>query len=264
MPVTSTKSARVTAVRALHERKGRRAAGRFVVEGPQAVAAALAAGAPLREVYATDEALMTDLVRALDAAGVEVVETSPQALAAMAQTQQPQGVVAVCDLLPNTPLDELLAGTGPVLVLEALADPGNVGTAIRAADAAGAAGVVLTVDSADPHNGKVVRSTAGSLFHLPICTGVTIDEVADAAVRAGRTLAVATGDGDTDLVQAARTAQVDATTVWVVGSEAHGVSPAARARATRAVRIPMTGRAESLNAGVAAAVVLYVTLAAAR
>lgn len=264
MPITSTKSARVAAVRALHSRSGRRKAGRFVVEGPQAVSAALAAGAPVREVFACGDALSGPIARAAQAAGIDVTETSPEVLAAMAETEQPQGVVAVCEFLASAPLEDLMSRPGPVLVLEALGDPGNVGTAIRSADAVGAAGVVLTVDCADPHNGKVVRATAGSLFHLPMTRGATIDEVARAAAAAGRTLAVATGDGAVDLEAAARDGRVGPGTCWIIGSEAHGVSPQARALANLAVRIPMPGRAESLNAAVAAAVVLYVTSVLAR
>ncbi|MHB1211408.1 MAG: TrmH family RNA methyltransferase, partial [Candidatus Nanopelagicales bacterium] len=153
---------------------------------------------------------------------------------------------------------------GPVLVLEAVADPGNVGTAIRTADAAGAAAVVLTPDCADVHNGKVVRSTAGSLFHLPVLAGHPIAAVAAAATRAGRTVAVATGDGEADLFDAADRAVVDDRTCWIIGSEAHGASAQARAAAGVAVAIPMQGRAESLNAAIAAAIVLFVTRHARR
>jgi TrmH family RNA methyltransferase len=130
---------------------------------------------------------------------------------------------------------------------------------IRTADAVGAAGVILTAESADVHNGKVVRSTAGSLFHLPIVSGRSIDEIVLAAHAQGRTVAVATGDASTDLFEAAEDGRVDSRTCWVMGSEAHGVSAQARALADEAIAIPMSGRAESLNAAVASAVVLYVT-----
>lgn len=249
------------AVRLLHGRSGRRKTGRFLVEGPQAVRSALDAGVVVHELIVDDEAGVTfaDLVAEARAAGCRVTEATASVLAAMSETQEPQGVLAVCDLLSSGDLDAVMAGPGPVVVLEALGDPGNVGTVIRTADAIGAAGVLLTPGSVDIHNGKVVRSTAGSLFHLPVLPDVALEDVAAAALRHGRTLAVTAGQGTVDLFEAASTGVVDTRTCWLLGSEAHGASPAALAAADLVVRIPMAGRAESLNAAVAAAVVLYVT-----
>lgn len=264
--VTSVKSDRVSAVRALHARQGRRKTGRFVVEGPQAVRSALAAGVAIRDLFMDDDAgaAFPDIAMGARERGLEVCRATPEVLAAMGETRQPQGVLAVCDQLPSGDLDAVMAAPGPVIVLDAVTDPGNVGTVIRTADAVGAAGVLLTSGSADVHNGKVVRSTAGSLFHLPVLSGLEIDAVAEAAARHGRSVVVATGDASADLFSAADDALVGPSTCWIVGSEAHGVSEAARAAATLAVRIPMSGRTESLNAAVAAAVVLYVTAHAAR
>ncbi len=258
--VTSAKSDRVTAVRALHSRQGRRKAGRFMVEGPQSVRSALAAGVHVHDLFMDEHAgvVLPDIVAAADDSGVAVTWTSPEALSAMAETRQPQGVVAVCDLLHGVGIDAVMAGERPVIVLDAVTDPGNAGTVIRTADAAAAAGVVLTTGSVDPHNGKVVRSTAGSLFHVPVVSEVTIDEVIESAARQGRALAVLAADGDEDLFEAADAALVCPRTCWIVGSEAHGVSAAARAAAHVSVRIPMQGSAESLNAAVSASVVLYV------
>ena len=258
--VTSAKSDRVTAVRVLHARPGRRKAGRFVVEGPQGVRSALVAGVVVRDLFMDEEAgvELPDIVATADAAGIPITWTSPEALSAMAETRQPQGVLAVCDLIADGDLDAVMAATGPIVVLDAVTDPGNAGTVIRTADAAGAVGVILTRGCVDVHNGKVVRSTAGSLFHLPVISEVTVEEVVAAASRQGRALAVLAADGDEDLFEAADAALVCPRTCWIVGSEAHGVSSAARAAAHVTVRIPMQGRAESLNAAVAAAVVLYV------
>ena len=259
--VTSVKSDRVTAVRTLHTRQGRRKTGRFVVEGPQSVRSALAAGVVIRDLFMDDGAgvAFPDIVTAARTVGLSVTWTMPEVLAAMGETSQPQGVLAICDLLAEGDLAAVMAAPGPVLVLDQLTDPGNVGTVIRTADAVGAAGVLLTAGSADVHNGKVVRSTAGSLFHLPVVPHVDLFEAASAARAHGRTVAVATGDADIDLFDAVAAGRVDGRTCWIVGSEAHGVSEQGRAAADLAVRIPMTGRAESLNAAVAAAVVLYVT-----
>lgn len=262
--LTSAKSDRVSAVRTLHTRQGRRKAGRFVVEGPQAVRSALEAGIVLRDLVMDDDAGLAfpEIAYAAEAAGVAVTWATPDVLEAMSETRQPQGVLAVCDLLPAVDLDALMTRPGPIVVLDALSDPGNVGTIIRTSDAVGAAGVVLTPGCADVHNGKVVRSTVGSLFHLPIAVGVDAAVAAAAAQRAGRTVAAAAGESAVDLFAAVADGRVDSRTCWIIGSEAHGVGPEARAAADLAVRIPMAGRAESLNAAVAAAVVLYVTAAA--
>ncbi len=263
--LTSTSSDRVKAVRALHDRAGRRKAGRFLVEGPQAVRAALSAssgaGVVVREIFADDDAgsAFADVMQAASAAGVAVVPVTDRVLAAMAETAQPQGVLAVCDLLTPPALSDVLGAQGPVVVLDAVSDPGNVGTVVRTAAAVGAAGVLLTPGSADIHNGKVVRSTAGALFGLPVLPGVTIDDLADGARGAGRQIVVTAGDGATDLFAAVGTGAVGDRTCWIIGSEAHGVGAQARAAADLAVRIPMAPGPESLNAAVAAAVVLYVT-----
>jgi TrmH family RNA methyltransferase len=258
--VTSVKSDRVTAVRALQTRSGRRKAGRYLVEGPQAVRSAFAAGVPVHELFVDEDAGggMSDIVATARETNCRVVEVTGQVLAAMCQTEHPQGVLAVCPLLPPMDLAAAMRRRGPVIVLEAVSDPGNVGTIIRTADAAGAAAVVLTAECADVHNGKVVRSTAGSLFHLPVIPGQSLDDVVAAARVAERPVAVTAGAGAMDLFGAAASGLVGDQTVWVIGSEAHGASAQARMAADVEVAIPMGGRAESLNAAVAAAVVLYV------
>jgi TrmH family RNA methyltransferase len=258
--VTSVTSDRVTAVRALQTRQGRRKAGHFAVEGPQGVRSALANGVVVHELFVDEGTVaFSDVVSVAQSEGARLTWVTPAVMVAMCETRQPQGVLAVCDLLPAGDLDAVMAGPGPVLLLEAVGDPGNVGTIIRTADAAGAGGVILTPECADVHNGKVVRSTAGSIFHLPILAGRPVEEVAAAARRAGRRLIVMAGEGRTDLFSAVDDGAVDSRTVWVIGSEAHGATAQARASADVVVAIPMAGRAESLNAAMAAGVVLFVT-----
>jgi TrmH family RNA methyltransferase len=142
------------------------------------------------------------------------------------------------------------------VVVDGAGDPGNVGTIIRTAHAAGADGLVMTHDSVDPHNGKCVRATAGSLFHLPIATGVDAAEIAARAREIGLLLAVTSADGETGLYELVSRADRPAI-AWVLGSEAHGVSGALRDVADVTVSIPMFGAAESLNVGTAAAICLY-------
>jgi RNA methyltransferase, TrmH family len=259
--VTSVASDRVTAVRALHARRGRRKAGRFIVEGPQAVRSAITAGVPCHDLFVEEDAggAYSDAVSAVASVGGRVTLVTEQVMAALSETQRPQGLLAVCDLLPEGDLDATMAASGPVVLLDELTDPGNVGTVIRTADAVGAAGVVLTPGCADVHNGKVVRSTAGSIFHLPVLAGVAVDDAASAARRADRAVVAASGEAALDLFEAVRSGVVGERTCWIIGSEAHGLGAGARSAADLLVSIPMAGRAESLNAAVAAAVALYVS-----
>ncbi len=232
-----------------------------MVEGPQSLESAIRAGVRLHDLIVDETAIdgFADLIALAEAAGARTTLVTPAVMTAMADTEHPQGILAVCDLLVDGDLAAAMSAPGPVVVLESIADPGNVGTVIRTADSVSAAAVILTPGSADVHSGKVVRSTAGSLFHLPVISGMAIEEVLSAARTAGRPIAVASGDGDVSLFDAADDGRVDQRTCWIIGSEAHGVSQEARSAADHVVVIPMTGLAESLNAGVAAAVLLYVT-----
>jgi TrmH family RNA methyltransferase len=234
---------------------------RFVVEGPQAVREALPT---LVELYADPDGGQrhADL---LAAAPCPVTPVSREVLAAMAETVTPQGVLGVAPLL-DVPLGTALQGVPRlVAVLEAVSDPGNAGTVIRTADAAGADAVVLTDGSTDPHGGKCVRATAGSLWHLPVVHGPsTADAVA--ALRAAGLVVLATSgsaaaDDLDDLVDAG---ELQAPTAWLLGNEAAGLSEQALSLADRTVRIPVRGRAESLNLSTAAAVCLYASARAHR
>lgn len=257
--VTSTRSDRVVRVRRLATRSFRQETGRFVAEGPQSVREALAVDGVVETVYATPRAHRDhpDLV----ASGARVVVVTDEVLAAMADTVHPQGLLAVCRTV-DVALDSVLASRPRlVAVLAEVSDPGNAGTVLRTADAAGADAVVLTAGSVDAYNPKVVRSTAGSLFHLPVCRGVET-VAALAALRAGGLQVLAAdGDGDVDLFDLDGLA---APTAWVFGNEARGLPPEVRQQADHVVAIPIRGRAESLNLAAAAAVCLYASARAQR
>jgi TrmH family RNA methyltransferase len=254
-PLTSIRNERVQAVRRLHRRSARVAERRFVVEGPQAVREALDS---LLELYVVD--LADPLARAARDRGIEVVEVDVKVLAALGETVTPQGLVGVAPLLqadlPRTPT--------LVAVLHEASDPGNAGTVIRTADAAGANAVVLTAGSVDPHNGKCVRSTAGSLWHLPVVTGQGVHDTI-AALRADGVQVLATsGAGEVDLDALIDAGELALPTAWVFGSEAHGLPEDVLATADRRVRIPIHGQAESLNVATAAAICLYASARAQR
>ena len=138
-------------------------------------------------------------------------------------------------------------------------NPGNAGTVIRSADALGANGVIMTEGSVDPHNGKCVRSTAGSLFHVTISDGVTASDAIAACRAAGVVIVTAHAAGDVDLDAPAAIPLLRGPVAWVFGSEAHGIDAQWRDAAGVSVRIPMVGAAESLNVAAAAAICLYAT-----
>ncbi len=211
------------------------------------------------EVFVTDAARARhgDLLDAAAAAEVPVRACAEDAVAVLAETVTPQGVVAVC-LRRTSDLSAVLA-QGPRLlaVLSAVRDPGNAGAVVRCADAAGADAVVLTAGSVDPYNGKAVRASAGSLFHLPLVIGAELPGVLERLRAGGLTVLAADASGALDLDEAADTGLLAGPTAWVFGNEAWGMSAAERALADAVVRVPLRGRAESLNLATAAAVCLY-------
>jgi TrmH family RNA methyltransferase len=264
--LTSVRSPRVTAARRLVKRAFRDRDGRFLAEGPQACREAAATPGVLLELYVTAEAASRhgELVTAARAAGAEVVLASGEVVASLSGTVTPQGMVGVCRLL-DASLPDLLA-TAPrlVTVLAHARDPGNVGTVIRSSDAAGAAGVVLTEASVDPYNPKAVRASAGSLFHLPVVTGPEVGALVTDLRVAGLRVLAADGAGERDLDDLLDEGSLAAPTAWVFGNEAWGLPEETRALADEVVRVPIHGRAESLNLATAAAVCLYASARAQR
>lgn len=247
-------------------RAGRDEAGEFLAEGPQAVREALGRPGAVRQLYATAGALArhADLAAAAAAAGVPVAEITDRAASALSETASPQGLVAVCATL-DVPLGTALAGAPAlVAVLADIRDPGNAGTVLRSADAAGADAVVLAGDSVDPYNGKAVRASAGSLFHLPVVRGAALPAAIAAARAAGLTVLAAAGSGEADLDELADTGRLAAPTAWVFGNEARGLPAEAGGLADARVRIPISPRAESLNLAAAAAVCLFASARAQR
>jgi RNA methyltransferase, TrmH family len=262
----SPRNRRVTAARRLAKRGFRDADRAFLAEGPQAVREALALAGAVTEVFVAPDAELrhADLVRAADTAGIPVHRLPAADLAALSGTVTPQGIVAVCGFL-DVPLTQALAGSPRlVAVLVQVRDPGNAGTVLRAADAAGADAVVLTDASVDPYNGKAVRASAGSLFHLPVVAGVPVAEAVAALRAAGLRILAADGAGERDLDDASDSGELAAPTAWLFGNEAWGLPDEVARLADAVVRVPIHGRAESLNLATAAAVCLYASARAQR
>ncbi|GAA2023546.1 RNA methyltransferase [Terrabacter terrae] len=263
--LTNPRSDRVKAVRALSRRSVRSRTGEFLAEGPQAVREAVTFRPELvRDVYVTPEAgeRHAGIVEAARAASVWVHEVSPEVLAAMCDTESPQGVAAVCRVL-DLPLDSVLADLPTdaiVCVLTNVRDPGNAGTVIRGADAAGADAVLVSDASVDVYNSKVVRSTVGSLWHLPLSIGASVPEILSALRDRGVRLLAADGAGTTLL----HDADLSGPHAWVMGNEAWGLPQEVRDACDDVVRVPIHGHAESLNLAMAATICLYASAEARR
>lgn len=255
--IDNPRSPRVRAVAKLAKRSARNDTGLFLAEGPQAVAEAFAFHPEtVVEFYATRQALdkYASLAQAAVDAGVVIDSISDHVLTAMSDTVTPQGVIAVCRQFPVS-IDALLAGSPKLIaILEEVRDPGNAGTIIRAADAAGADGVILTGGSVDAYNPKVVRSTTGSIFHVPVAQGTDLP-TAIAAVRAAGIQVLAADIKGDDLPEVRST--LSQPTAWLFGNEARGLADESLALADRAVKVPIYGHAESMNLATAASVCLY-------
>ena len=252
-------SPRLKAARRLNKRAFRQRERAFLAEGPQAVAEAFHCGAQITDLFVTVPARTRhrDLVAAIAAAGIPVHVVSGEVMDELAQTVTPQGLLAVCGFI-DVPLAEV-ARAAPALValLANVRDPGNAGTVLRTADAAGAHAVVFADASVDPYNGKCVRASAGSLFHLPVVAGTRLEEAVVTLREAGLRIVAADGRAGRSLDDPEVQARLAWPTAWMFGNEAWGLPPELVALADEPVAVPIYGRAESLNLAAAAAVCLY-------
>lgn len=252
------------AVAKLTKRSARQETGLFLLEGPQAAREALIhRPETLVEVFATPTAMERhpDVRDAARDAGLEVIFTTEAVLDSMADTVTPQGIVAVARQTPSSVRDVFAASPRLVVICEEVRDPGNLGTIIRAADAAGADAVVLTGRTVDPYNPKVVRATTGSLFHLPVAVGVDLATAIERAHAADMRVIAADVGGDDFLASRSLLAEP---TAWLFGNEARGLEEEALALVDVSLRLPIYGAAESLNLATAASVCLYETAFAQR
>jgi RNA methyltransferase, TrmH family len=243
----------VVAASKLRRHVARRRSGRFLVEGPNLIQAALRRGSVV-EIYVTESAAQRfgDLLARLD---TPVHPITDRAAKALSDTVTPVGLVGVCELAQPS-LTAVLEGQPALLaVAVGISEPGNAGTLIRIADAMGADAVVLAGQAVDPYNGKCLRASAGSIFTIPVLTAPDAPAAVDALTAAGMQVLATAVDGEMNLDEALPL--LTASTAWLFGPEAHGLPADVAARATRRVRIPMRGGAESLNVAAAAAICLY-------
>lgn len=258
------RSPRVRAVAKLTKRSARQETGLFLLEGPQAAREALAYRPDaVVELYATPTAMERhqDVRDAARAAGLDIEFTTEAVVDAMADTVTPQGIVAVARQSPTALKDVFAASPRLIAICEEVRDPGNLGTIIRAADAAGADAVILTGRTVDPYNPKVVRATTGSLFHVAVAVAADLEATVERAHAAGLRVVAADVGGEDFL---ARRDLLAEPTAWLFGNEARGLEAEALAHADLSLRLPIYGRAESLNLATAASVCLYETAFAQR
>ncbi len=244
----SSKNPKVAGAARLKKRAYREEDRRFLIEGAQGVGEALSAGA-LEMLLAVDE--VDPVVVRARREGVETHLVSTEVMARLTSTVTPQGLVGVSPFI-DVPLADVPAG-GCLAVLHEVRDPGNAGTVVRSADAAGVSGVVFTRSSVDPYNTKAVRASAGSLYHLSVVRGVSTSVALEALSRRGVRVLAMDPSGTEDLYRADLSGPV----AFVFGNEAHGLSPEICELADATVRVPHAGRAESLNLAAAATVCLF-------
>lgn len=271
--LSNPRSDRIRALRALAGRSVRNRAGRFLIEGPQAAREAVRSRLA-HELLMTNEARQRyrEIWQAARDSDISAQIATPEVISTI--SKDAQGVVAVAEMF-DAQLEPVLAQRPQLLVvLEQNQDPGNAGTIIRTADAAGADAVIMARGSVDIFNPKVVRASAGSLFHLPVITGRELPDILDAIREAKLQVLAADGGGSHDLDAVQDAAEADAhgergpdlrkPSAWLFGNEARGLAPADLSRADFVISIPIHGQAESLNLASAAALCLYASARAQR
>ncbi len=239
--ITSLKNPKVAAWKALKDRKGRRESGCFLVEGRKMVEEAL------KSAFDVETVLVQEGMELPDGLTMPVYELPAHVLAAVCDTKTPQGIAAVVRMKEQSALGK------HIVVLDGVQDPGNVGTIIRTADAAGLDGVLLSTQCADVFSPKVLRATMGSIFRMNLRTTDDLPGELTKLREKGYSILSSQLDG-TPFYERQDVAERFA---LIIGNEGNGVSEQVQQTATHRVRLPMRGGAESLNAAIAAAIMMY-------
>jgi TrmH family RNA methyltransferase len=252
--ITSSENPAIRRLRSLRDAGNRRELGLFLVEGPLVIAEALQGGnVPQTIVCALDRAREHEaLLSESEIRGCELILVPASLLATLSDTRTPQGVVAAFRWMPRPFAAGDIPGLGIFVLLDRLQDPGNMGTILRTADAVGAAGGGVSPGCGDGTNPKVVRSAMGSLFRVPVYTGELVEAIGFLRKSGWRTLC-----GHMDGEDFFGRGDDGGRTAIVIGNEAAGASEPVASACDERVRLPMPGGAPSLNAAVAAGVMLY-------
>ncbi|OFW66599.1 MAG: hypothetical protein A2Z12_08155 [Actinobacteria bacterium RBG_16_68_21] len=254
--ISSAANPRIKALVRLRNRRERDAAGRFLIEGYRELARAIDGGVSIETLFTCPELYLGDndvgLAARVVATGAELVAVAEEPFRKASYRDRPEGLLAVAVQFP-TGIDRLdLTGTPLLLVAEGIEKPGNLGTMLRTAEAAGATGVIVADATTDPFNPNVVRASLGTLFTVPLAIAASAEALG--ALRAAGIRVVAT----TPAGEAAHFAtDLTGPTALVVGSEQYGLSTAWLEGADQRIVIPMPGSVDSLNAAMAAGIVLF-------
>ncbi len=253
-PITSLHNRHVVDAVRLKKRAMREHDRRFLVEGARGVLEALRDPEEVRSLFVRDtgDERVGRVAAVAREAGIPVHAVSEPVMGHLTSTVTPQGIVAVCSFV-DVPLSALRHADGCVAVLAEVRDPGNAGTILRSADAAGSAGVVFSRSSVDVYNPKAVRASAGSLFHVPVVRELDLAHVVDGLRATGRRVVGASADGRTAVYDTDLAGPV----AVVFGNEAHGLADDLRSLLDDTIRVPIRGAAESLNLAAAATIVLF-------
>jgi len=253
--IESHANATVKLAASLFDKKGRDKSGLFVIEGERFANELLAEETHNFRIafFMISEAFAGKKPITAYEAVADTYVVRDDVFRRVSNVETPQGILAVCEQQHHTP-EDFINGENPLLlVLEEMQDPGNLGTALRLADAAGASGVILSAGSADIYNPKVMRAAAGSILHLPFAAGCNLHTVIPALQNAGITVYAAMPDADAypyafDMRKG---------TAILIGNEARGISPEAAELCGAQVALPMPGHAESINAAMAGGILMY-------
>lgn len=246
--IESLKNVKIKTVKKLHTRKGREKLGSFFIEGEHLVEEALKSNVIINEIF-VEESFQIPSSWQLDSVSVYMVEE--KIMKAISETETPQGVGAVCKVLGTEPLS--FEQPGKYLLIDGIQDPGNLGTIIRTSDSVGLTGVILGNGTVDMYNSKVIRSTQGSLFHLPVVKAdlsETVEKLKKQNIPVFGTTLNATA-------KAYKMVPAQDSFALIVGNEGSGISTELLTRTTENLYIPIYGQAESLNVSIAAGILLY-------
>lgn len=245
--------ARVKALLGSRGKKERREGGVFIAEGLQFLreAAQENASPRIQTLYLTAAGRLKIVSEKIDITAFEVVDVSDTVMAAMGETVTPQGILAICEMPLWEIEDIVIAENSKYVYLHEIQDPGNAGTILRSADAMGFSGLITSANSVDIYSPKVVRASAGSLWHLPVYERVELTELI--SKWPNDSIYALTADGDKSLVDI----NPKAPSLWIFGNEARGIEGLASLRNVTTVHIPMAGNAESLNLASAVAITLF-------
>ncbi len=253
MEITAVKNQLIKETVELKQKKYRLKRQQFLAEGLNTVEVAINCGVAEVLFYThTEDIRILSLLKKAVSGNMKLVCVSDRVMKKIADTETPQGVVAVCRM-QRFKLEEILVRGKILLVLDRVGDPGNVGTIIRTADAAGFGGLILLKGSADVYAPKTVRASMGSLFNLPVLDGIEEEKFINTVKKAGYTLLTTSLKGDVNFYETDLSGRL----AIVMGSEIGGVSDTLLEASDKKVFIPMEGSTESLNVAIAAAIVMF-------